>query len=238
MPRRERDSHDHQRPSSIFAALDRVYRAALARKSGSCHYLSQGQSHAEYQNTTGGLSARVFRNGCWGFASSPRTSDLQAVIAAATQNATFLDARENKGLAPFAPDSPVASKSFGTTKPRLSQKQIMDFIREIDAYIAQRYPALSSRTISLNCLDMEKTLITSDGASLYSLLPRSNFRVSMAMDKGGGVVEVFKSAGGLGRSRITLLPPKTCLLSSMSSTSILLRKAKGSMPLPDGKSVC
>ena len=58
------------------------------------------------KNTTSGISARVYRNGCWGFASNPQVGDVKSVIAAATENAMFLDARENKGQAPFAPDSP------------------------------------------------------------------------------------------------------------------------------------
>ena len=151
------------------------------------------------KNSNGGISARVYRNGCWGFASTPEMSEVRAVIEAATNNAMFLDARENKGLAPFAPDSPVVEKSFGTSKPRLSQSEIMDFMKEIDAYIAGKYPELSSRSIGLNCLDMEKTLITSDGAALYSLLPRSLFRFSLSLDSNGGPVEVYESAGGLGQ---------------------------------------
>lgn len=151
------------------------------------------------KNSMSGISARVYRNGCWGFASNPNISGVKAVIEAASNNAMFLDARENKGLAPFAPDRPSAEKSFGTSKPRLAQNQVMDFIKEIDAYIAHKYPNLSSRTVWLNCLDMEKTLITSDGASLYSLLPRSNVRISLSLDKGDGPVEVHESAGGLGQ---------------------------------------
>lgn len=151
------------------------------------------------KNSTGGISARVYRNGCWGFASNPQMSDVKAVIEAATGNAMFLDARENKGLATFAPDNPMVEKSFGTSKPRLGQSEIMDFMKEIDAYIAGKYPELSSRSIGLNCLDMEKTLITSDGASLYSLLPRSIFRISLSLDRNSDPVEVYESAGGLGQ---------------------------------------
>ena len=151
------------------------------------------------KSSTSGISARVYRNGCWGFASTPEISEVRAVIQEAANNAMFLDAREKKGKTPFAPDSPCAEKSFGTKKPRLTQSQIMDFIKELDAYIAQKYPGLSSRSIRLSCLDMEKTLITSDGAFLYSLLPRSNFMVSLSLDKGGDPVEAYDLMGGLGQ---------------------------------------
>ena len=151
------------------------------------------------KNSTSGISARVYRNGCWGFASAPEISEVRAVIQEATNNAIFLDAREHKGQEPFVPSSPYAEQSFGTTKQRLTQSQIMDFIKELDSYIAQKYPNLNSRSIRLSCLDMEKTLITSDGASLYSLLPRSNFMVSLSLDKGGDPVEVYDLMGGLGQ---------------------------------------
>lgn len=158
----------------------------------------QGNLVSNVKSSTGGISARVYRKGSWGMASSPKPGDVKAIIAEATNNAAFLDAKENKGMPFFAADSPVAEKNFGTSKQRLSQTQLMDFVKEIDAYIMQKYPGLKSRSTRLNSLDMEKTLITSDGASLYSLLPRTTFMVSLSMDKNGEPVEVYKSLGGLG----------------------------------------
>lgn len=179
------------------------------------------------KNSTAGISARVFRNGSWGFASSADPSGVKAVIEAATRNAMFLDSRENKGRAPFAPDSPSIEKSFGTKKPRLTQSQIMEFMRELDTYIAEKYPDLSSRTIMLSCLDMEKTLITSDGASLYSLLPRSNFRVSLSMDKGGGPVEAFETAGGLGQFEDNFTSPQDLFETIDNLYEHLVKKSEG-----------
>ncbi len=179
------------------------------------------------KNTTAGISARVYRNGCWGFASTPNMGDVKSVIEAASNNAMFLDARENKGLAPFAPDSPTIEKSFGTSKPRLTQSQIMEFIKQIDAYIAEKYPNLSSRSVRLNCLDMEKTLITSDGASLYSLLPRSNFGVSLSLDKGDGPVEVYESAGGLGQFEDNFTSPEDLYETIDKLYEHLVKKSEG-----------
>jgi TldD protein len=151
------------------------------------------------KSATGGVSARTYAGGSWGFASAPGYDQVREVISEATHNAAFLDQRAQKGLAPFAPSCPIAEKSFATTKPRLSQREIMQFMQELDAYIAGKYPSLSSRTVSLYCLDMEKSLLTSDGASLYSLLARSVFGVSLSKDTATGPVEVFESAGGLGQ---------------------------------------
>lgn len=148
--------------------------------------------------STGGISARVYRQGCWGFASSPRMADIKSVLKTATANAVLLDQREQKGLATFTSHAPGKKINFATKQPRLNQRQIMDFMREIDNYIARQYPQLNSRELGLSCLDMEKTLITSDGASLYSLLPRSIFHLSMALDKNNDPVEIYDTVGGLG----------------------------------------
>ncbi|HHY10826.1 MAG TPA: TldD/PmbA family protein [Firmicutes bacterium] len=168
----------------------------------------QGNLVRNVKNSASGISARVYQGGGWGFASSPDRRDVKAVIDTAAANAAFLDARENKGMAPFAPDKPVVEKSFGTRKPRLTQKEIMDFTREIDDYIKVKFPELSSRRVNLNCLDMEKTLITSDGASLYSLLPRTTFTVTLSLDKNGEPVEVYGLAGGLGHFEDHFKEPK------------------------------
>lgn len=153
------------------------------------------------KNAGSGVSARVCRNGSWGFASSPElnSESIQAVIKTANENAIFLDSRQNKGKSLLTLNSVSMEKDFSTKKPRLSQKEIMDFVKDVDRYIEKKYTKLCNRTVSLSCLDMEKSLLTSDGTSLYSMLPRSIMRISLAMDKDGVPVEVFDSAGGLGQ---------------------------------------
>jgi len=159
----------------------------------------KGNLVQNYKNSTSGVSARVYSNGSWGFASSPDTDNVKYVIEAATQNATFLDVREKKSTTAFTADNPKSEKDFGTKKTRYTQNEIMDFIQGLDSYIELKYPDLNSRTVVLNCLDMEKSLLTSDGAALYSLIPRSYFRFSLSMDKGSGPVEAYDTAGGLGQ---------------------------------------
>lgn len=168
----------------------------------------QGNLVQNVKYSTSGIGARVYSGGSWGFASTPDQSKVKEVLQAATQNAKFLDSREQRGLDPFTPDSPEIEKSFGTTKPRRTQKEIMDFTKDVDNYIAKKYPNISSRSINLNCLDMEKTLITSDGAFLYSLLPRAIFVVTLAMDKNGDPVEVYDLAGGRGHFEDHFADPK------------------------------
>jgi TldD protein len=153
------------------------------------------------KNAGSGVSARVCKNGSWGFASSPElnSENFREVIKTANENAVFLDSRKNKGKNFFTQSAVNLEKDFSTKKPRLSQKEIMDFVKEVDSYIEKKYPGLSNRSVTLSCLDMEKCLITSDGTSLYSLLPRSIIGISLTMSKDGKPVEVNDSAGGLGQ---------------------------------------
>lgn len=148
-----------------------------------------------------GVSARVCKNGSWGFASSPEmdSENIKSVIKAANENAAFLDSRQNKGKSMLTQGAVSLEKDFSTKKPRLSQKQIMDFIKEVDSHVEKKYPGLSNRTVSLSCLDMEKSLITSDGTSFYSMLPRSIIRIVLAMEKNGSPIEVNDAIGGLGQ---------------------------------------
>lgn len=181
------------------------------------------------KNAGSGVSARVCRNGSWGFASSPEFGDdsTQAVVKTANTNAIFLDSRQNKGISLPRQGSVSLEKDFSTKKQRLNQKQIMEFVKEVDNYISKKYPELSNRTVTLNCLDMEKTLITSDGTALYSMLPRTIMTVSLAMDKDGKPVEVRDSAGGLGQFEDTFNAPEDLFDMIDKLHAHLLKKCEG-----------
>ena len=83
------------------------------------------------------------------------------------------------------------SNTFATTKPRKSQRELIDFVRELDSYIVTDCPGLSSRTLSLRGLDMEKSLLTSDGSESYLMVPRSICYIMMSIEKDG----VYAEAG-------------------------------------------
>ncbi|HHT28247.1 MAG TPA: TldD/PmbA family protein [Firmicutes bacterium] len=156
-----------------------------------------------------GISARMYSNGSWGFASSPEpnAANIQAVIRLAQDNARFLDSREKKGKQPLPATSADSVRDFGTKKPKYTQKELLDFAKELDAHIAANYKDLTSRAVILNGLDMEKVLITSTGSYSHSLIPRSYVYVQMATDAAGSPVELGDLAGGLGQFEDTLTSP-------------------------------
>ncbi|MFW5991930.1 MAG: TldD/PmbA family protein [Halanaerobiaceae bacterium] len=153
------------------------------------------------KKSTGGVSARARIKGSWGFASSPvlKSGNIKKVIKEASYNAEFLNSREKKGKKPFHPSSPVVEKNFTTRKNKLTQKEIMDYIKKVDSYIDNKYEHISDRQIHLKCLDMEKNLLTSDGASLYSMLPRAIMYIMLTTEKDGEPIQVAEVFGGLGQ---------------------------------------
>ncbi len=160
----------------------------------------KGNNTLNSRSSAGGISARVYRSGSWGFASHPEAAgeNIKKVIRAATDNASFLDSREGKNKSPL-PAAPFSSENdFSTARPRLQQKELVDFVRELDAHIASNYPDLTGRTLSLRCLDMEKKLLTADGSSSYSMIPRSFIYVDLYLIKDGQPVELYDVYGGLG----------------------------------------
>lgn len=191
------------------------------------------------KNTNSGVSARVYRNGSWGFASSPEFSleNVKDIIKLAKENAAFLESRENKNKPPFINCDFSYEADFSTKKPRLSQKQLMDFTKDVDSYIQKKYPNLSNRLLSLRSLDMEKTLLTSDGASLYSMLPRSSFVVKLTLEKNGEPIEVYDVFGGLGQFEDNFSTPQELYEDIDKLYEHLFKKSEGVYAQPGLKDV-
>lgn len=179
-----------------------------------------------------GASARAFKNGVWGFASSPELADssIGSMVDKAVANARFLGDRETAGAlthGPLPSRPGRAHMDLGTTKPRKSQKELIDFIRAIDSYCLKHYPGLSSRSVSLSCLDMEKTLLTADGAEAYSLIPRSILMVSLTVDAEGVPVDLYEVYGGLGQFEDVFDDPRDLFANIDLLADNLARKSKG-----------
>jgi TldD protein len=161
-----------------------------------------GNMVANAQSATGGVSARVYRGGTFGFASSAEYTDesVKNVLTAAADNAAFMDAHVKKGSPPLpgaAPDRVALKTVPGEAIP---QSVLIDYAKALDNMITEKYKNLSSRTVVANCLGIEKLLAVSDGADSHSFQPRSMVYVFMTADTPDGVpVELYKSFGGFGR---------------------------------------
>jgi TldD protein len=153
------------------------------------------------QSCEGGISARVYRGGTYGFASGAEYSNdsIKNVLKAATDNAIFMDKHVNKNM----PSLPSAQSGKYELKNKshndIPQSKLIDFTKTLDNIITEKYKNLVSRTVVANCLDMEKLLVVSDGADSHSYQPRSIIYVFLTAETDDGVpVELYKVFGGLG----------------------------------------
>lgn len=163
--------------------------------------LLNGDVIANSKSANGGVCARVYRGGGWGFASSPEQSadSVKAVLKSAGENAEFM-ASKFKGTVGNMPGNPgMGRESFRPGGARLTQKDKLDFARSLDNYIAEKYPGLMSRLVILSGFHQERSLITSDGAEYYSYIPRAHVFFSFTADRDGAPIDLMSRAfGGLG----------------------------------------
>ena len=120
-----------------------------------------------------GVSARVCKNGVYGFASEAGLSTDAAgrVLKTASDNAAFMDSRIGKGKG-ARPSIPYSFIDSGVTYNDAEQKEFIEFMKEIDAYIATKEKLISRRVIVFT-ESRDKYLITSDGAEASLCIPRS-----------------------------------------------------------------
>lgn len=149
----------------------------------------------------GGVNARVCKNGAYGFASSPEYNpdSVAAVLAAAADNAAFLDSKVKIGAKPFSPVAPAIIPCNYPKDDATANKQLIDYLAELDAHIAKAYPDLVSRYLALPCLTMEKLVATTDGVLCHTITPRTSLMIMLnRMGSDGAPLEVFDIKGDFG----------------------------------------
>ncbi len=176
-----------------------------------------------------GVCARVYQGGVYGFASQAELSGDAArkALQTATDNARFLDgkARLGRGALPEIAPGAMAPQADFTDLP---QKHYLEFLRALDAYVAGKYPGLSSRTLAAFADSMEKELLTSDGFTAHTLAPRSYVCVFLNAQTADGMpVEVFRAFGGSGTFDLQFKAPEDLYTQVDSLYEHLMRKREG-----------
>ena len=162
--------------------------------------LVAGNLTGNARSESSGVSARVYKNGVYGFSSMAEYSEeaVRKVLNAATENARFLGAHAGKAKGLF-PKAACGREFVQNDISDLEQNTYIDYARQIDDYIVKKYPDLASRVISVRADSMEKLLSVSNGYDAHSILPRSYIYVFLtAMTDAGVPVEMFKALGGFG----------------------------------------
>lgn len=149
----------------------------------------------------GGVSARTYDDGAFGFASFPSMSDdaIPGTLHAAADNAALLQRRTRMRKGDL-PQGAVGTGTFDyrSKKAPLTDAEQLEAVRAIDAYLRDTYPDLANIDLTLSFLAMEKGLATSTGALTYSYIPRTIVSVRLSFKADDGVVDVAESFGGFG----------------------------------------
>ena len=171
--------------------------------------LLNGDVVGNTRSDVSGISARVYRGGVYGFSSMAEYSAEAAemVLKAATENAAFMDKHAPAGK-PDLPPMPLKTYPAQADIYDSEQKLYVDFSREVDAYIAKRYPELVSRRLVAMEDSMEKLIVVSDATDAHIIAPRSYVYVMMtAQTKDGTPVDLFKAFGGKGTFDLNFKDP-------------------------------
>lgn len=160
-----------------------------------------GNVVANSASSRGGVSARSYDDGAFGFASFPSMSDdaIPGALKAASGNASLLVQRRPLGKGDL-PEGTVGTGTFDyrSSKTPLTDAEQLDAIRAIDGYLRTTYPDLANIDVNLGFLAMEKGLATSSGALTYSYIPRTIVMVRLSYMADDGAVEVYDGFGGFG----------------------------------------
>ena len=189
----------------------------------------QGDNTTNTRLTTSGVSARVYKKGAWGFASHPEISDkgVRFVLDTATRNSNFLAAKEPQPDIPLPHGGVTTDRDTPEPQNQLRSEDLVPFLKEIDHYIATKYPRISSRTVSLNCSELKKTLLNSDGVSAYSYLPRSFIAIGMTVEQEGAPVRLQELFGGRGQFTDLFTAPEALFSKIDWLYEHLMRKREG-----------
>lgn len=145
-----------------------------------------------------GVSARVYRDGYWGFASAPAATRLDTVTDKALRNAQAM-ARFGAKQALALPGGDHRGQHVFRGRAPLSQQQCMERLAALHAWCAQRYPGLRSTRILLADEHHTKTVATSTGAEATNSIQRAQCYVSfVAIGDDGAPVELTEYLTGKG----------------------------------------
>lgn len=124
---------------------------------------------------------------------------LGSLIRNAGTNAEFLAARGRSEIGSLLESEFKFSRDLSTSRPRLSTRQLIEYMRALDAHIAANFPKVTARRVMLMQEELEKRLLTSSGSDAFTLLPRALIYVTLTAENAGAepveVMEMFTEGG-------------------------------------------
>lgn len=174
-----------------------------------------GNLVANTQTSEGGLSARVFDNGYWGFASTPSmdASSADRMRKKAVDNVGAMSRFGKKPELVLPSDAHVGEYGYNA-KSQMSQKERIDLLEALDRLCKKKYTGLKSSTFMLQEEFHSKQLATSNGSQVLNTIRRGVCYLVLTMDDANGqpieLMEPLSAKGNLsdlGLS-IEMLEPK------------------------------
>ena len=153
------------------------------------------------QSREGGVSARCYRSGAFGFASQPGDSDaaIVAALARARANGTLYERAVGGSPTSLPRTEPgTGIYDYRSRRDPLNAGERTYLLRRLNDVVAQKYPGLLNADLVLSSLAIEKALVTSEGAATYSYVPRTSLWLGLSLQANDGPVQLNDWIGGLG----------------------------------------
>ena len=142
-----------------------------------------GQLITNASNSEGGISARAYRDGYWGFSSVPDASDATAAGRVRQQSEGHA-----RAMARFGPRQALAlpggnyrGEHVYQGRKAWAQAELVDWLAALQADITQRYPGLKSTRLTLSDEHHSKWLQTSRGGQSLASIQRALLAVNFSV---------------------------------------------------------
>lgn len=176
-------------PAGVDYAEMREHEVRKVRK-----VMIDGNLTANTETSEAGVSARVFNQGYWGFASIPAmdAASRDKVVKKATDNAKAMGRFGEKPALELAGNAYTGEQKI-VDYPSMSQKESIELMEAVDAHCKERYPGVKSTTVVLHEESHRKGFGTTNGGSGLNAIDRAACYILMTgEDKHGKPIELME----------------------------------------------
>ncbi len=195
--------------------------------------LLNGDLVSNSKQIRGGISARSFYQGCWGFSSYSQADEsaISKVIKLASENAKLLGTRAPGYVDNLVPSGFSGEYDYTTQRASVSSAQRIEYVQEVDAYIAKNHPRLLARRVMLRTEDIEKQLSSNSGSACYSMTPRTSLYTFLTTENGRSEpIDMFEAFSERGQFEDCLDDPASLYPAIDNLVEHLMNKAEAVPP--------
>ena len=182
-------------PNGVEYAEAREHEVRKVRK-----LMIDGNLTSNTETNEGGVSARVFNKGYWGFSSVPAMDQASAdkVAKKVADNASAMGRFGDRPKLDFPTGSYQGEHGYNG-RPPMSQKESMDLMAGVTALCKKKFPKLKSTRVMLHEESHNKRYNTTTGGDGLNTINRAAIYLMMTgEDKDGKPVELMEAVSGRG----------------------------------------